>query len=391
MKKYTYYISWFFLICFWLFLISDTVLSALRPAPRFAATESGIFEVMNYGERILASFSFWTIWSNYLLAIFFTIVLSKPNKVINFNWWTVMTGFMTLTMILFWMGLAGIKAVGEGFQTKFVNDYSDPTRLIYTLILHLVSPGVIIGIWITKCGHQKLDKYEFQRFYLFAAIAFLVIYMIFVLTRGIIRTNNDKDIYTSFPYFFFAITIEKGFSMLSISITTIVLVVILILAGYFKINNAIANKKQVTELIKLNFVIPTIKTNKQASWVWWGMSIITSLVTLGLSIYFITTVKKFYQSVTPDDFKYNAINYLSWLLLLILLIVSALALFILLLLSLRFPKLKGSISTILMVIGSATVLFYGLGSIVLALFFWDFYSRNIKKETQSENKTQINS
>ncbi|WP_338972396.1 hypothetical protein [Spiroplasma endosymbiont of Panorpa germanica] len=377
--------SCFFLVCFWLFLISDGVLSVLRPAPRFGVgidDVDSVFSFMNSAERLMASFSFWTIWSNYMLVIFFTCVLVKPHRKINFNIWTIMTGYMTLTMMLFWMGLAGVKAVGDGFQTQFINDYSDPLRLTYSIILHLLTPGVIIGAWIYQCGKKRISWFEFTHFYLPIAIGILVIYMIFVLTRGTIRMGHDKDIYTSFPYFFFAITVEKGIFMLSISIVTIVLIMLLIFSLYFKINNIVCNKNQVSETIKLKWNIKGIKSSVKGKWVIWSASLVVSLGTVIASVYFITKVPAFYNSINEDDFKYNLINYLSWSVLLGVLILIGFSLLVILLLSLKFKNLEKASLILLLIVGGATVLIYGVGTIALGLFLWGFYS---KEESEAKS------
>ncbi|AHI53455.1 hypothetical protein SSABA_v1c00430 [Spiroplasma sabaudiense Ar-1343] len=375
-NKISYSFFWIMLIALWIFLISDIVLGVYRPAPRFAGeinNEQG-FAVMNGWQRVLASFSFWTTWSNWLLAIFFTVVLLKPKGKINFNWWTIMASYMTLTMILFWMGLAGVKAVGEGFQTKFINDYSDITRLIYSIILHLVTPGFIIGAWTYQCGKQKINQLEFNKFYILIAVGFLVFYLIFVLTRGMIRTNQGADIWTSYPYFFFAIGIEKGIFLLSISSIVIILVMVGILLGFTKINNFVAQKQGNNQEVNLGFQIKLLNYNLKSKIIYLLLSIIASLAMIGLGIWLLTGVENYLGNQTKEEHKYFFVSNIAWVFCLSLWVVSGVVVICLSAFAFKYSKVLKIQNQFLLILGVSSLLFYGVGLFAVGLFLWKYYS-----------------
>jgi hypothetical protein len=114
-------ISWVGLAAYLGLMVWSMYFAQVSPAPRY--------EGLNQVGRFFANTMFWTFQSNILTLGFLIIVmLSKyiPKIKISNNIFIIMSSYMAITMLLFWIALASVGASSNGEKTVpvlFQNSY----------------------------------------------------------------------------------------------------------------------------------------------------------------------------------------------------------------------------------------------------------------------------
>jgi hypothetical protein len=111
-------ISWVGLAAYLGLMVWSMYFAQVSPAPRY--------EGLNQVGRFFANTMFWTFQSNILTLGFLIIVmLSKyiPKIKISNNVFIIMSSYMAITMLLFWIALASVGASsnGEKNSSRFIS------------------------------------------------------------------------------------------------------------------------------------------------------------------------------------------------------------------------------------------------------------------------------
>lgn len=195
----------------------------------------------SHGEKLSYYYAFFTTQSNYLVFVYFVIYLfqikfknSKPDFIIRL----MITVYITMTMIIFWLGL-------------FTQDNLAKNASIYewisTIILHTVIPIIMIISFIMTAGDNfyNFDNHHKNNYWLICLYPF--VYLICVLIRGYIRHLDNKSEYTLFPYFFLNFYNTNGLPMLAAGSVLVFTLCTVFQYFYIWINNLYYFKKQIKQ------------------------------------------------------------------------------------------------------------------------------------------------
>ena len=219
-------------ILIFIFLVLDFIL---------VLNTAGVDHLNSYGERLSHYYAYFTTQSNYLVFGYFVFYLfhkkfknTKPDFIIRL----MVTVYITMTMLVFWLGL-----FTQGNIVRGISAY----EWISTVILHTVIPVAMILSFCMTAGDAfyKFSNHHKGNYWIICLYPFL--YLICVLVRGYIRHLDHKPENTLFPYFFLDFYATNGVVMLA---TGSVLVLVLCTSfQYFFIwvNNLFYFKKQIKE------------------------------------------------------------------------------------------------------------------------------------------------
>lgn len=236
-QRATFYVYLSALIMLFLFLIADLINAIYFPI--------SIAKELGYGERVSHYYSFFTTQSNYLVAIYFAMLLyySHFKKTLPiFQVRLAVTVYITITMIVFWMGMIGGAAHIEEYTIY---------RWIASMTLHLVMPILMIMNFVLTSGKEKINSKIWHHNYLWLIALYPAIYSVVIIIRGHLRYLDHKPVDTLYPYFFFNIDQPYGWLIAPAAIIIIFGLVFGLQYFYIWVNNLMyqRNKKQHQRLI----------------------------------------------------------------------------------------------------------------------------------------------
>lgn len=229
-RRASFYIYLSGLIMLFLFLIIDLICAIYFPI--------SVAKELGYGERVSHYYSFFTTQSNYLVAIYFAMLLyySHFKRTLPiFQVLLAVTVYITITMIVFWVGLFN--------QVQDIDQY-DVYHWINTMILHLVMPIIMIINFITTSGKEKIDIKKWHHNYLWLIGLYPAVYSIVVLIRGHLRYLDHKPEGTWYPYFFFNMNQPYGWLIATGALIIIFGLCFGLQYFYIWINNLIFDRNQ---------------------------------------------------------------------------------------------------------------------------------------------------
>ncbi|ASP27909.1 hypothetical protein SCORR_v1c01340 [Spiroplasma corruscae] len=171
-KNLEFSIKLIILISLIIFLIFDALLQMYDPNKNF-------YGIPAY-ERMDIYFSYFTTQSNYIVVCYLVIaILIKQiyNTRLNFGAELAVTVYITLTMIVFWVGIVGSS---EQSSTTIPN-------WISTVILHLIIPIIMIYYFVISCGDIYFSNKKHLKFNFPITCAYPMLYLLFILIRGKLR------------------------------------------------------------------------------------------------------------------------------------------------------------------------------------------------------------
>jgi hypothetical protein len=294
-------ISWVGLAAYLGLMVWSMYFAQVSPAPRY--------EGLNQVGRFFANTMFWTFQSNILTLGFLIIVmLSKyiPKIKISNNIFIIMSSYMAITMLLFWIALASVGASSNGEKTVpvlFQNSYDNVAVWIITTGLHFFTP---VGLWIAHIffllDHKKVIQVNtWCKKDLIASTIFPAFYLLTVLIHGAVSLKIGPDTtgtdYTpgtlAFPYFFFDYTAYNGWACFFGISSGILLLIYGAQYLFLLINNKMSRGK--SEKIRLTYALT--KTNI----VFAVLNIIVYTLIIAYAIYMI-------QDTNNYDFKNHKLD-----------------------------------------------------------------------------------
>ncbi|AGM25525.1 hypothetical protein [Spiroplasma chrysopicola] len=207
------------------FLIYDFFLAVFDPMPKFSH--------LHYGLRILTYYSFFTIQTNYFVTIFFYIVaikMHKKNQYPQFPLLLAITTYITITMIVFWGGIAS--------KGNELNQY-DVWHWIGTVVLHLIIPITMITFFCLTSGETYYFWEDHAKKNLWLILIYMFFFLITTLIKGIILHHFQYDSDIIFPYFFLDIYSKIWFFLLTLALLAILTITIGMQYFYIWINNKV--------------------------------------------------------------------------------------------------------------------------------------------------------
>lgn len=211
--------------------------------------------------RIWNSLSTFTIQSNILVLVFFTMVLNNylmrtKNKWANSYFSLAVTVYINITMIIFWVALFKPLLEVTNFQTTF-----GVLNFINTFLLHLITPVLSIAYYFLTTGNNKWTAKTTLRKGLPVTISYMFAYLGYALIKGsfvgqIKTIGNNLVVDYSYPYFFLNIKANLGAFFLYFII--ILSLFLLLFVTYYFYNNwkyqkdygeKITNKKELLKAI----------------------------------------------------------------------------------------------------------------------------------------------
>ncbi|MBE4703921.1 Pr6Pr family membrane protein [Spiroplasma platyhelix] len=229
-RRASFYIYLSALLMLFLFLVIDLIMAIYFPI--------GVAKQLGAGERVSHYYSFFTTQSNYLVAIYFAMVLyySHFKRILPiFQVRLAVTVYITITMIIFWVGLFN--------QVQDIDKY-DVYHWINTMILHLVMPIIMIINFVMTSGKERIAIKKWHQNYLWLIGLYPAIYSIVILIRGHLRYLDSKPEDTWYPYFFFNIDQPYGWLIATAAIIIIFGLVFGLQYFYISINNLMFDRNQ---------------------------------------------------------------------------------------------------------------------------------------------------
>ncbi|WP_338969813.1 hypothetical protein [Spiroplasma endosymbiont of Labia minor] len=208
-----------FLFALCLFLAIDFVIEVFYPVPKYQS--------LNYVQRSNVMFAFFTTQSNFIvigLLIYSIFKFKIKNKLPEFKARLAITVYITIAMVVFWIGIA---TGGDYSEWKWYH-------WISAVMLHTIIPIVMIVYFLYTSGEQIYNIKKHHTYGLILILVYPLIYIIVMMIRGYLfhRTYlniiNSGEIYsgppmsTWFPYYFF--------NYYSFNIGLLVLFILLIVA-----------------------------------------------------------------------------------------------------------------------------------------------------------------
>ena len=235
------------LIIIMLFLIFDLILIINYPATFIIA------DVKNATERLAIYYSYFTTQTNYLvLAYLFAFLFEskiKENSKLSFYILLSITIYITITMLVFWIGII----TNSNERNKYGTDFYPWFK---TIILDLIMPIIMILNFVLSCGHDFYDLKKHHQLYLWLILFYPCFYLVAVIVRGVLRTKQEAyPIASRYPYFFLDYQ-QQGIISLVGAIIGLIIVAISLQYFYLWINNKKyykLNKKQNNPPIATHF------------------------------------------------------------------------------------------------------------------------------------------
>lgn len=229
-RRATFYIYLSALLMLFLFLVIDLINAIYFPI--------AIARDLGYGERVAHYYSFFTTQSNYLVAIYFAMLLyySHFKRMLPiFQVRLAVTVYITITMIVFWVGLFN--------QVQHIDEYK-VYNWINTMILHLVMPVLMIINFVTTSGKERMNIKIWHHNYLWLIAVYPAVYSIVILIRGHFRYLDGKPENTWYPYFFFNVFQPYGWLIATAAILMIFGLVFGLQYFYIWVNNLMFKRNQ---------------------------------------------------------------------------------------------------------------------------------------------------
>ncbi|AOG60772.1 hypothetical protein SHELI_v1c08230 [Spiroplasma helicoides] len=132
-------------------------------------------------ERLSIYYCYFTTQSNYLVVIFLFYSLflkQKYDKKVPFGLELGITVYITITMLVFWIGL--LSSRDEMWSYTYVH-------WISTTILHLIIPIVMITNFLLSCGDVYQCPRNHSKFTLYGITAYPLAYLVLIMGRGEFR------------------------------------------------------------------------------------------------------------------------------------------------------------------------------------------------------------
>lgn len=216
------------------FLISDLIITIYYP--QFSAFPF----ILSATERISVYFSFFTNQTNFLVIIylFFILIVERIDKKfkVNLNLFLAITVYITITVVVFWIGLAG-----DFMETGLQYYWSLVYAWIKTIILHFIIPIIMISSFVLISGKEQISYKKYYKLYMWLILIYPLLYLTVVIIRGDLRYQENHPSETCFPYFF--LNYHKiGFLIFGLTIFLIFIFIIFLQHFYIWINN-LRNKK----------------------------------------------------------------------------------------------------------------------------------------------------
>lgn len=235
------------LIIITLFLIFDLIITINNP---------NAFVVPNVDkatERLAIYYSYFTTQTNYLVLIYLFAFLFeskfKHNSKSSFYMLLSITVYITITMLVFWIGIAS--------NSQERNKYGTDIYLWFkTIILNLIIPSIMILNFVLSCGHDFYSLKNHHKLYLWFILFYPWFYVVMVMVRGVLRTRQEENPDTCYPYFFFNYQ-KYGVGILVAAIIFLLIISIGLQYFYLWINNIRYKRKHEEEMNKPSFPIIT--------------------------------------------------------------------------------------------------------------------------------------
>ncbi|WP_342275763.1 hypothetical protein [Spiroplasma endosymbiont of Nebria brevicollis] len=132
-------------------------------------------------------------------------------------------------MLVFWGGIATKSQERSKFGTGIYPWFK-------TVILHFFMPVIMIINFVFACGEEFYSLKEHHRLYLWFICFYPFFYLIVVVVRGVLRTQQGELDATRYPYFFLDYQ-TNGVGLLVFAIVGIFLITIILQYFYLWINN----------------------------------------------------------------------------------------------------------------------------------------------------------
>lgn len=158
------------------FLIFDLCLTILYPKTNY----NGIRTL----DRLDIYYAFFTTQTNYMVVLYliFALFLKRTrNTKMPFGVELAVTTYITITMIVFWVGLLS--------SSNEAGSYKLP-HWISTLTLHLAIPSTMIGHFILSSGDEYHSYLKHSKFNLCTTASYPIGYLAFSMMRGEYRYKN---------------------------------------------------------------------------------------------------------------------------------------------------------------------------------------------------------
>lgn len=248
-RRASFYIYLSALNMLFIFLIIDLICAIYLPI--------SVAKDLDYGERVSHYYSFFTTQSNYLVAIYFAMLLYYSHfqrTLPTFQVRLAVTVYITITMIIFWVGLFN--------KVQDIDQY-DVYHWINTMILHLVMPIIMITNFVMTSGKEKIAIKKWHRNYLWLIALYPAAYSIAVLIRGHLRFLDHKPEDTWYPYFFFNVDQPYGWLIATGALIIIFGLVFGLQYFYIWINNLMFKSNQKERKRLETFYNKTLKKLKK--------------------------------------------------------------------------------------------------------------------------------
>lgn len=225
------------LITIALFLIFDLIITINYP---------DFFIVPNVNkatERLAIYYFYFSTQTNYLVLIYLFAFLFESKFKDNYSnpsFYMLLgiTVYITVTMLVFWIGIISNSEERSKFGT-------DIYLWFKTIILNLIIPIIMILKFVLTCGHDFYSLREHHKLYLWFILFYPCFYVIMVMIRGVLRTRQEENANTCYPYFFFNYQ-KYGIGVLVTAIVFLLAISIGLQYFYLWINNIQYKRKKPT-------------------------------------------------------------------------------------------------------------------------------------------------
>ncbi|BET38872.1 Pr6Pr family membrane protein [Spiroplasma ixodetis] len=143
---------------------------------------------------------YFTTQTNYLVLIYLFAFLFeskfKENSKPSFYILLSITIYITITMLVFWIGIISNNQERSKYGT-------DIYLWFKKIILNLIMPIVMILNFALSCGRDFYSLKNHHKLYMWFILFSPCFYVVMVMVRGVLRVKQGENINTCYPYFFF--------------------------------------------------------------------------------------------------------------------------------------------------------------------------------------------
>lgn len=217
-----------------MFLIFDLIITIDYPDDFIIA------QVSKATERLGIYYAYFTTQTNYLVVIYlFSFLFEsrfRPHSKPSFYMLLSITVYITITMLVFWTGIATNSHILSKYGTHFYPWFK-------TIVLHFIMPIIMIINFVFACGKEFYSLKEHHKLYLWFICFYPAFYLIIVMVRGVLRSQQGELNATRYPYFFLNYQVN-GVGILVCAIVGIFVITISLQYFYLWINNITYKKKK---------------------------------------------------------------------------------------------------------------------------------------------------